>query len=72
MPRHVKDRYEAAVYCNDRLPAVKAGIEADIERALERRDFVGAHRYTQRLYLVENRFCTTVPCELSSYSDFKR
>ena len=56
MPRHVKDRYEAAVYCNHRLPAVKAGIEADIERALECRDFVRAHRYTQRLYLVENRF----------------
>lgn len=71
MPRHVKDRYEAAVYCNHRLPAVKARIEADIETALARRDFVRAHRYALRLYLVENRFWTTVPCEVSTYSDFR-
>jgi hypothetical protein len=69
MPRHVKDGYEAAVYCNRRLPAVQARIEADIESALARRDFERAHRYALRLYLVEERFWTTVPCSVSTYND---
>ena len=69
MPRHVKDPYEAAVYCSRRLPAVQARIEADIERALARRDFVRAHRYALRLHLVEDRFWTTAPCDVSAYND---
>jgi hypothetical protein len=70
MPRQIKDHYEAAAYCNHRLPAIQARIEADIESALARGDFVRAHRYAMRLYLVENRFWTTAPCDVSAYSDF--
>jgi hypothetical protein len=66
MPRQVKDEFEAAVYVNRRLPAVEDRIKADIESALARRDFVRAHRYSLRLYLVEERFWTTAPCEVSS------
>ena len=71
MPRQVKDAYEAAVYCNHRLPAVRSRIEIDIKSALARRDFVRAHRYALRLSLVENRFWTTAPCDVSAYSDFR-
>jgi hypothetical protein len=70
MPRHIKDSYEAAVYCNRRLPLVKARVEADIETATSRGDFVRAYRYTERLYLVESRYWTTTPFQVSQYSDF--
>jgi hypothetical protein len=70
MPRHVKDSYEAAVYCNHRLPLLRARVEADIKAATARRDFVRAYRYTARLYLVENRYWTTTPSQISQYNDF--
>lgn len=70
MPRHIKDSYEAAVYCNRRLPLIKARVEADIEAAKARGDLVRAFRYSERLYLVESRFWTTAPSGISSYSDF--
>jgi hypothetical protein len=70
MPRQVKDNYEAAVYCNRRLPLVKARVEADMEAATRRGDFVRAHRYAARLDLIESRYWTTNPSRVSSYSDF--
>lgn len=68
MPRQFKDHFEAVVYRNRRLPVVKARIQTDIKSALTRRDFVRAHRYALRLYLVEHRFWTTAPCEISTFS----
>ena len=70
MPRHLRNSYEAATYCNRRLPLVKARVEADIKAAVARRDFVRAHRYAERLCLVENRYWTAPPLEISQYSDF--
>ncbi len=64
MPRYLKDRHEAAVYCNHRLPAVKARIEADIERACSRGDHIRAHRYAGRLYMVEHRRWSCSPTQL--------
>jgi hypothetical protein len=67
MPRRFTDPYEAAVYCNRRLAAVKARIEADIECAKDRRDLVRAYRYVSRLSLLEYRRWTTTPCEVTPY-----
>jgi hypothetical protein len=73
MPRHFKDYFEAAVHCNRRLPAVKARIEADIERACSRGDHARAHRYAGRLSMIERRYWTCSPTEgVSGYSDFAR
>ncbi len=71
MPRHFKNSYDAIVYRNHRLPAIQARIESDIQSALARCDFVRAHRYALRLYLVENRFWTVGPSDISTYSDFR-
>jgi hypothetical protein len=70
MPREIKDGYEAAVYCNRRLPLVQVRIEADIRAAEARGDFVRAYRYSERLYLLERRYWTTAPSGISSYDEF--
>lgn len=64
MPKVFANRFDAAIYVNYVLPAIKSRIEADIEHACERGDFERAHYYaSRRLPLVENRFWTHSPVD---------
>jgi hypothetical protein len=71
--RRFKSEYEMLQYRNHTLPRLEARVEADIERACGRADFIRAHRYAgRRLSMIEHRRWTCAPMALSGYSDISR
>ena len=64
------NQLEALGYYNHRLPAVKACIEADKERALAPGDFVRAGRYAGRLALLEYKSWVYAPAVVSCFTSF--